>query len=330
MRIPVCITVDTEFSIGGAFRDPAKYRPVGEQAVWCDIGGRSHGLGFILDTLEAHGLQGTFFVEAFNTCYFGEEPMGAIARAIAGRGHDVQLHTHPCWLFFRHEDWQARLADSAPDDSMAGRDREEIIDMLRLALDVFHAWRLPSPTALRTGNLHVDLRVYEAMSLTPLKLASNIGLAIFRPSETSLQLFSGCHSLHGILELPVTTYTDISLPGYRHYKNLTITGSSSKETRWLLNQAQRRGCGPIVILTHPSEFVHHEDPQYRKLTPHRVNQERLRALCAFLDANRDRFEVTTFRSPATLSTTTCPGNNALLSVPAAMMLARILENRKAG
>ncbi len=329
MRTPVCITIDTEFSIGGAFRDPRKYRPVGEQAVWCNIGGRSHGLGFILDTLEAHRLQGSFFVETFNACYFGTEAMGAIARAIAGRGHDVQLHTHPCWRHFRHDDWQRRLEHNPPNDSMAGRSREELACLLREALATFAAWGLPAPLALRTGNLQVDPLVYEAMAQTPLRLASNIGLAIYRPEAPSLQLYAGSHAIHGILETPVTTYTDLRLPGFRHYKTLTITGSSSAETRQLLWQARRRHSGPVVILTHPSEFVHHPDPQYRELHPHHLNQRRLRELCAFLDANRDAFAVTTFRSAAVFEEAAKRGTNPLLTSSPFMALRRILENRTA-
>src|SRR5438876_10417379 len=97
MRTQVCITVDVEFTIGGAFADPVGKRPVGVESVTCPVGNTGGGLDFILQTLEQHDLPGVFFVEALNTCYFGDAPMGSIARHIRDRGHDVELHLHPCW-----------------------------------------------------------------------------------------------------------------------------------------------------------------------------------------------------------------------------------------
>ena len=76
MKLEVAITVDVEFNIAGAFADPLRRRPIGTESVDCPIGGRNAGLDFILDTLETHGLRGVFFVEALNTHYFGDEPMG--------------------------------------------------------------------------------------------------------------------------------------------------------------------------------------------------------------------------------------------------------------
>jgi hypothetical protein len=95
--IEVCITIDTEFSIGGNFEDPA-LAPVAEPIVLGSVGGREQGLGFLLDSLGEFGIRATFFVETLQTAYFGDEPMGGIARRIAAAGHDVQLHLHPCWL----------------------------------------------------------------------------------------------------------------------------------------------------------------------------------------------------------------------------------------
>ena len=97
--IQVCITVDTEFSIGGNFDNP-QLTPVSDPIVLGAVGGKEHGLGFLLDSLAQFALPATFFVEALQTAYFGDEPMGSIARRIADAGHDVQLHLHPCWLHY--------------------------------------------------------------------------------------------------------------------------------------------------------------------------------------------------------------------------------------
>src|SRR5215472_294459 len=85
--IEVCITIDTEFSVGGNFGDPA-LPPVAEPIVLGSVGGKEQGLGFLLDSFAEFGVRATFFVEALQTAYFGDEPMGSIARRIAEAGHD--------------------------------------------------------------------------------------------------------------------------------------------------------------------------------------------------------------------------------------------------
>ena len=78
----VCFSVDTEFSIGGNFEDP-NLSPIAERMVLGTIDGKEHRLGFLLDVFRKFGVQATFFVEALQAAYFGDEPMGGIARRIA-------------------------------------------------------------------------------------------------------------------------------------------------------------------------------------------------------------------------------------------------------
>ncbi len=108
MTIQVAITIDVEFTIGGAFGNPQRREPIGPASVECRIDEEGAGLNFILETLEFYGMRGVFFVEALNTFYFGDAPMGAIAQKIHFRGHDVQFHAHPCWTVFLDSDWRDR------------------------------------------------------------------------------------------------------------------------------------------------------------------------------------------------------------------------------
>jgi len=327
MKTRVCITIDTEFSIGGAFDNPMVNKPVGEQAVWWNICGESHGLGFILKTLTCHHLPATFFVEVFNTHYFGHEPMGAIANKILENNHDIQPHLHPCWTHFKTPHWQTRIEETPPNDSMAGRSVSELVDLMSYSIDIFKEWKMPAPTAIRTGNLHVDDNVYIAMSDLCLKLSSNIGLAIFKPPDENLQIYSGCHNVHGVLESPVTTYRDIQLKSLFHNKLLTITGSTFEEIKHILHSANKRKIGPIVILTHPFEFVKNIDLQYMHLKPNKLTQKRFQMLCQYLEKNKDLFEVTTFSQGYQDWLACCDSNNDIIKVPTLSALRRIIENK---
>jgi len=314
----ICLTIDVEFSIGGAFAGMG--RPVAEPAVLCPAGGREHGLGFLLEVFARHGIKATFFVEALNTVLFGPEPMGALARRIHGAGHDVQLHLHPCWLEFRHADWAERVRTRPPNDSCAGRTVEELREFLHLGLAAFAHWGLPRPVALRTGNLQVDGNVHRAMAEFGLMVSSSVGAAHWPPAP-ELRLDGGVRVVDGVAEVPVRSFEGV--PGRRL---LTITGTGAAETRALLWRARRAGEAPLVVLTHPFEFVKVADPQYRRLTANRTNQRRLEALAGFLARHRTDFAAVTVAQAAE-SWRANPVPALPLSAPKFASMIRGVENR---
>jgi hypothetical protein len=278
MRTEVCITIDIEFSIGGNFTDPSRYHPVGARAVDCVVRGREEGLGFLLEKLARYEINATCFVEALQTSYFGDEPMGQIARRVAANGHDVQLHIHPCWLHYRGE----RADTAGQNDSCAGRSDGELDNLIAAGIGAFSTWGLPKPIALRTGNLQTDRSVYRAMTRAGIPLGSNIGRAIYRATEPELRISGGRHRIENVLELPVLGYRGLRIGPWQRWQNLTISGSSWPEIFSLLWQARRQNISPVVLLTHPFDFVKKKDPQYLNLRRDRVNQGRMLKLLRFL------------------------------------------------
>jgi hypothetical protein len=326
MKTKVAITFDTEFSIAGAFADPANRKPVGPQCVLCEVNGKSHGLGFILDTLATSGVRATFFVEVFNSYYFGDEPMHGLASRIKAAGQDVQLHLHPCWTYFKDPDWKNRLAEDPPTDHMHSRPVEQLADWLADGVGIFERWQLGRPLALRTGSMMADRAVYRAMERVGLRMASNIGLALYRPDEPELHLFSGMHQVGDVTEACLLTYVDFGFGSHSHYRTLTITGASWEETRTLLLRAHESDVESVVILTHPFEYVKYSRVDFSDAVPNRINQQRLAALCRFLRANSDRFEAATMSDLAALPAPARPSPNVVLRVPPTRTLGRMLEN----
>jgi len=292
MRTKVCITIDTEFSIGGAFADAARV-PVAEQHVWCNVKGRSEGLGFMLDTFDRHGVQATFFTETVQRYYFKDsDPMRAIARQIHAAGHEVQLHSHPCWALFEHDDWRERARTDKGIDNYFGRSYEDSVRLLQQGVDTFADWGLPRPRAFRSGNLQHDENLFKALAHVGIPYSSNVAVSVFHTGNPDYALYSGTHERLGVLEMPVLTYSDWTIGSRRHMKALSIIGTSFSETRVLLDKAQAAGVPLVVILTHPFEYVQKDDLAYRHARPHGVAQQRLKQLCAYIAANGDRFEGT--------------------------------------
>lgn len=280
----VCITIDTEFSIGGAFADPAR-QPVGAPMVECVVAGRSQGLGFLLDCFRRHGVQATFFTETAQRFHFRDaDPMRALARRIAAAGHEVQLHVHPCWALFRHQDWAQRVRAQPRQDDFTGRPLSSTLALLRHGQATFADWGLPAPQVFRSGNLQYDDSLYRALALAGIPYSSSIGLGVYDGGLAGYRLYGGRHVRHGVVECPVLSYRDWG----RHLKSLTVTSSSFAEMRWLLDQACAAGLELVVVLTHPFEYVH-RDAQGR-MRRHALNQARMERLCSYLAAHPARFQ----------------------------------------
>jgi peptidoglycan/xylan/chitin deacetylase (PgdA/CDA1 family) len=279
----------------------------------------------MLDTFKQHGLQATFFVEALQSAYFGDAPMGGVAQRLLAAGHDVQLHLHPVWTYFDHGPWRQRLASVQPNDDLHGRSVDQLVTWMQRGISTFQRWGVPAPVALRTGNLMVDRNVYRAMAQVGLQVASNVSRAVFEPAEEQLRFNAGIRSIEGIVELPVLTYADLRLGGKPRTKALTVTGSSAAEVRSLLDRAHAARAPAVVLLTHCHEFV--KGDMRGALLPDRVNQSRLQATCRYLQDHADRFEVTTMNRMVGWQATSGHEDDPLLAVPAHLAALRMVQNK---
>lgn len=311
MHTRVCITIDTEFSIAGAFADASR-RPVSDPMVWCEVGGRSQGLGFMLECFERARIPATFFVEALHRAYFQDDPMRPIVQRIRAAGHDIQLHEHPCWSVYEHADWRERVRAKPNQDDFFGRDEDDSLRLIEQGIAVFADWGLPRPTVFRSGSLQHDDRLYRAIARSGMPYSSNVGVAIFDSGDPQYRLYAGSHERHGVIEFPVLTFCDWRVGARRHMKSLTIAGTSFAEMRTLLEQAHAARIEQVVILTHPFEYVQSRDADLGHARAHGVNQGRLSALCAFLDGNRDRFLPSSLADAAGASQAARRADNPLL------------------
>ncbi|ABK43686.1 polysaccharide deacetylase [Magnetococcus marinus MC-1] len=294
--IDLNLSVDVEFTINGCFTQPQHYRPLGVASLQRVDEGVSHGLGFILDTLERYQLKGTFFCEMFQSHYFGDAPMQGVMQEIVARGHDVQLHLHPAWRIFRHSDWLQRLtAGGTPSDAMHGLGEVQAIQLLEEGMACFKRVMGYAPLAFRGGSLHVDETLYRVVAQLGIPMASCQGYGFFAPGDVALRRLHGLHDMFGLREVPVTTYTVHGLGGRRWYKALTVTGTPAFLFWKLLRQGVMQQSGPLVVLTHASEFsTMQRDPERPRFVPHRGNQSRFERLCRFLDRNRAHIRTSTF------------------------------------
>src|SRR5258708_38713121 len=118
------------------------------------------------------------------------------------------------------------------------------------------------------------------MAASGLRLASNVGLAMYRADDAALRLRGGLHWIDGVLEAPVLTYTE-RVGGWHRPRLLSPLSASWPEMRALLWAARRSGLSPVVLITHPFEFIKSSDLQFPRITRNRLVQRRFAALCRF-------------------------------------------------
>jgi hypothetical protein len=329
-RTEVCITVDTEFSIAGALTFPDRYRPVSDPPVYGRIGGREHGLGFLLACLAQHRLTATFFVECLNPSYFGDAPMGRVVARLLDAGQDIQMHLHPEWLYFCDPRWADTVAtlQPRPNGSCAGRSVDEFTRFIALGRAALARWGAPAPVALRTGSFHVDPAVYRAMAASDLPLASNVGLAVYRAHEPALRLRGGLHCIDGVVEAPVLTYTE-RVGRWHRPRLLSPLATSWPEMRALLWAARRARISPVVLITHPFEYIKAADLQFTRMAPNRIVQRRFAALCRFLAAHADDFAAVPIGGVGRAWLGRAPMPEPDLTAPPLAVMGRMLENQLA-
>lgn len=318
--VNVYITVDTEFSAGGHFHDERR-PPVTDRSVYCEIGGKSHGLGFMLETLKSFDLTATFFVEGAHTYVLGFEPMKRPVQELLEAGHDVQLHLHPMWL---HRS-QSRSGSSLT-DHMGELTQEQMTEVIEQGLSAFHTWGAPRPQIFRSGGLRMKRSVYPVLARLGLPVSSSIGAGGKRNLyDPDIALPNGRKWIDGVLEIPITSYCDMSLGPRRHHKILTVVGSGKNETISVLDEAGSAGLDEAVILTHPFEFIKRSSPYYESIAPSRIMQGRFRSLCATLASGPYRVERMIDSLPDWLHSADQPNRELHSSLTAS--LSRIILNQ---
>jgi hypothetical protein len=240
MKTRVVITVDTEPSIAGAYDNPGQYLPLIHEPVWGEVGGRSEALGFLIRTLQQHSLEATFFTETAHVRFFGADPMRNYAQKLKEAGQDVQLHIHPTWTNFEDGDLKYRHAYG---DDCHLMDTGDLTRLISEGCDLIKDWTGIRPTSMRTGNFSTAMNVFEAMSAAGLKTSSNLCVAAKLPDENELCIAGGIKRYAGILEYPVTCFSDSGPVGHGRKRPLQVTSISATEQISSLEKIHAMGGG---------------------------------------------------------------------------------------
>ena len=282
----VYFTVDTETSMGGAWRNP-EWKPLPlDVTVFGQIGSQRYGIPLLMDIFEEYGFRGTFFVEVFCSYLQGKEPVASVLEMVQKRGHDAQLHLHPVQRFYR--------------DFQAGQPRREVDLMFKLSSDeqndligegvrLFRELCGVAPTAYRAGCYGASETTLKALRQNGILIDSSYNVAHLggscgfqTPGLNAPLMMEGMH------EFPVTVFQS---PWTKGYKTLEIGAVSVSEILATLESLQSAGCQDAVLSLHSFSLLKNTGVRYENARPDRIVIERLRRLCAALARMKDQYEV---------------------------------------
>ena len=295
--VRVYLTIDTECSMGGAWDDPRLQPVPAERAILGRIGNQHYGIPLIMEILERHSLQGTFFLEVLAAQVVPEHTLAKAYQEVTARGHDVQLHLHPVFHYYNLFQKGELGRDQLPPDMdlIGSLPLETQVSLLQQGSYLFRNLVAKTPVAFRAGCFGSSRSTLAALARL---------VFLYDSSFNASYLGSGCLMRENkptntpwregeLWEVPITNF---ETGGWRlrGLKLLDVAAVSFLEMERVLAQAEHLGISTVVFLMHSFTLFKKADVQFQHLRPDRLVIRRFRQLCSFLQQNADRFHVETF------------------------------------
>jgi peptidoglycan/xylan/chitin deacetylase (PgdA/CDA1 family) len=288
-------SIDSEISMGGARADNA-LPPIGaRRRIWGETEQGAFGISRFIELFDQHRMRGVFFLEGVARRLVGEAELAEAARFITERGHDVELHVHPEFEV-DPAPWRSN-GGTRPSALLHEHSFEEQRRLIRETAAAIERWTGRRPIAFRAGGYSASEVTLRALAAEGLFIDSSYdrwaidsGSCGFR---RELELNDVAVLDGGVLEVPVTNLTARGPRG--GVRPMELSSLNTSEVIAALEQMYEAGARVCCAVTHSFRLLRAKDHQYREVVPDLFNLHRLRALLRYLDANRDRFEVVTFR-----------------------------------
>ena len=283
--LDVFFSVDVEVWCDGWDRIDEKFPEAFKRYIYGPTAHGDYALPYTLRVLGDHGLTGVFFVEPLFSTRFGSQPLEEIVGLIREGGQEIQLHLHPEWVDESLEPLLENIDCKRQHLRYYSRAEQEIL--------VAAGKRLIAQagggecTAFRAGSFGFNRDTLAALTANDIRFDSSYNATIFGldsgvgPGQVMVDAFE-CDGIH---EYPMTVYDD----GTASLRHAQLTACSHREMEGLLWQALESGRQSFMILSHNFELLNTTQDR-----PDDVVVSRFRQLCAFLDRNRDSFNVRGF------------------------------------
>ena len=297
--LDVFFTVDVEIWCKGWTDLDSKFPDAFKSYVYGPTSQGSYGLPYQMDLLNRHGLKGVFFVEPLFSMRFGQAALDEIVGLVQERGHEVQLHLHTEWA----DEATERVLPGVKEKRQHLRyfSREEQAVLIAKGLELLKRAGVQDVTAFRAGSFAFNRDTLLALADVGISIDSSYNASMFGPDSGVMPGVQMVEPFEHdrVNEYPMAVFQD----GTSAMRHAQLTACSFSELEGLLWQALERKRKSFVILSHCFELLNRA-----KDRPDAVVVERFHKLCAFLDKNRDSFNVRGFHglTPATVAKQPAP------------------------
>lgn len=282
--LDVFFSVDVEVWCDGWDNLDEKFPEAFRRYVYGPTAHGDYALPYTLRVLEDHGLTGVFFVEPLFSTRFGSQPLQEIVGLLREGKQEIQLHLHPEWVDESIEPLLENIEGKRQHLRYYTLSEQEILVSAgkRLIAEAGGG----ECAAFRAGSFGFNRDTLTALAANGIRFDSSYNATIFGldsgvgPGQVLVDAFE----CDGICEYPMTVYDDGT--ALRHAQ---LTACSHREMEGLLWQALETGRRSFMILSHNFELLNTTRDR-----PDDVVVSRFRQLCAFLDRNRDSFNVRGF------------------------------------
>lgn len=204
--------------------------------------GEEYGAYGILDLLDEHGLHGTFFVNAYEAHRHPPGTVERLVRAMADRGHEPALHTHP-----------------APDLELYSKPlfrctTEEQKAILAHGKDFLERSAGQSVVSFRAGGYALNDDTFEALEETGVAIDSS---CFFPSPNNQITRFTvnAVRAAGTIVEVPVTYVVRHMGDGELAHRKLDWDWLTESELDGAIETLWRRRCRFAVFMMHSFSFI---------------------------------------------------------------------------
>jgi len=237
----VLITVDVEsFQAGNP-----------DKNIWGRLPGYEgeHGIPLILDIFQENNAKTTFYLNVYEMSKHGESAIRQVAEEIVNRGQSLELHTHPAPMFGR-----ARMV------SYDSNKQEEII---RKGQQLILEWTGRNVIAHRAGAYYGNTDTIHAVKRAGIFVDASLSPASLSPLYKEGYAGNDAFEIDGVLELPLTYFTQLKFNDWQSTRFLDIESTSLRELKSVLDAMAEKGSCMANIMMHSFSFTRYGYPDER-------------------------------------------------------------------
>lgn len=237
----VLLTVDVEsFSAGNPKKD-----------IWGRLKGYDgeYGVPLILSILQDNKSKATFYLNVYEISKHGEKELRRVAEEIVSHNQDLQLHTHPMPMYGKYG---MSLFNSSEQEKILSKGKELI-----------YKWIGKDVIAHRAGAYLGNTDTLHALKKVGIYVDSSLSPASSSPLFKEGYNANDIIDIEGVLEIPVTYFTQIKFMGWESRRFLDIESSSLSELKSVLDDMAEEGSCAVNIMMHSFSFTRYGYPDER-------------------------------------------------------------------